>query len=244
MNMEDVDCAGSSLSQNHNSATSQSLSLYHGRPRSSQSRHHRGQNILYASVQFAVLKPVRNVTYLLKYFFLHSSPGVSQSLSATSGPAAPRHQSIGSHPGQPARLGLWRPWASAAPFQQPAVLQHLLHCLRLFPGASFVHNRASGFSHRSASLQPGVFLQLHTEPAVWQEELLQRLGHLGPLCSWRGKHQRYAVLKLRQHRPGPVLSLESGNAGEMMSLRCFYNDIQNILSLNHFQQKLARMDPY
>ncbi|KAI2657786.1 Pecanex-like protein 2 [Labeo rohita] len=40
MNMEDVDCAGSSLSQNHNSATSQSLSLYHGRPRSSQSRHH------------------------------------------------------------------------------------------------------------------------------------------------------------------------------------------------------------
>uniref|UniRef100_A0A673FST8 Pecanex-like protein n=1 Tax=Sinocyclocheilus rhinocerous TaxID=307959 RepID=A0A673FST8_9TELE len=29
MNMEDVDCAGSSLSQNHNSATSQSLSLYH-----------------------------------------------------------------------------------------------------------------------------------------------------------------------------------------------------------------------
>ncbi|KAF4105743.1 hypothetical protein G5714_013405 [Onychostoma macrolepis] len=42
MNMEDVDCAGSSLSQNHNSATSQSLSLYHGRPRSSQSRHHGG----------------------------------------------------------------------------------------------------------------------------------------------------------------------------------------------------------
>ncbi|KAK7140149.1 hypothetical protein R3I94_012681 [Phoxinus phoxinus] len=40
MNMEDVDCAGSSLSQNHNSATSQSLSLYHGRPRSSQSRNH------------------------------------------------------------------------------------------------------------------------------------------------------------------------------------------------------------
>ncbi|KTF94458.1 hypothetical protein cypCar_00038909 [Cyprinus carpio] len=40
MNMEDVDCTGSSLSQNHNSATSQSLSLYHGRPRSSQSRHH------------------------------------------------------------------------------------------------------------------------------------------------------------------------------------------------------------
>uniref|UniRef100_A0A671LA64 Pecanex-like protein n=1 Tax=Sinocyclocheilus anshuiensis TaxID=1608454 RepID=A0A671LA64_9TELE len=29
MNMEDVDCAGSSLSQNHNSTTSQSLSLYH-----------------------------------------------------------------------------------------------------------------------------------------------------------------------------------------------------------------------
>lgn len=44
MNMEDVDCAGSSLSQNHNSATSQSLSLYHGRPRSSQSRNHGGQN--------------------------------------------------------------------------------------------------------------------------------------------------------------------------------------------------------
>ncbi|KAG1927150.1 pecanex-like protein [Pimephales promelas] len=40
MNMEDVDCAGSSLSQNHNSATSQSLSLYHGRPRSSHSRNH------------------------------------------------------------------------------------------------------------------------------------------------------------------------------------------------------------
>uniref|UniRef100_A0A9J8DGJ1 Pecanex-like protein n=1 Tax=Cyprinus carpio carpio TaxID=630221 RepID=A0A9J8DGJ1_CYPCA len=69
MNMEDVDCTGSSLSQNHNSATSQSLSLYHGRPRSSQSRHHGGQNTLHASVQFVVLKPVRKVTYLLKYFF-------------------------------------------------------------------------------------------------------------------------------------------------------------------------------
>uniref|UniRef100_A0A672MYY8 Pecanex-like protein n=1 Tax=Sinocyclocheilus grahami TaxID=75366 RepID=A0A672MYY8_SINGR len=63
MNMEDVDCAGSSLNQNHNSTTSQSLSLYHGRPRSSQSRHHRGQNILYESVQFVVLKPVRKLTY-------------------------------------------------------------------------------------------------------------------------------------------------------------------------------------
>ncbi|XP_056617505.1 pecanex-like protein 2 isoform X1 [Triplophysa dalaica] len=39
-NMEDVDCAGSSFSQNQNSATSQSLSQHHGRPRSSQSRHH------------------------------------------------------------------------------------------------------------------------------------------------------------------------------------------------------------
>lgn len=67
--MEDVDCAGSSLSQNHNSATSQSLSLYHGRPRSYQSRHHRGQNLLYASVQFAVLKPVRNGNIFVKVFF-------------------------------------------------------------------------------------------------------------------------------------------------------------------------------
>nr|XP_055026955.1 pecanex-like protein 2 isoform X1 [Misgurnus anguillicaudatus] len=40
MNMEDVDCAGSSYSQTHNSATSQSLSMHHGRPRSSHSRHH------------------------------------------------------------------------------------------------------------------------------------------------------------------------------------------------------------
>uniref|UniRef100_A0A672SQ43 Pecanex-like protein n=1 Tax=Sinocyclocheilus grahami TaxID=75366 RepID=A0A672SQ43_SINGR len=52
MNMEDVDCAGSSLSQNHNSATSQSLSLYHGRPRSSQSRHHGGQNASYYMHQY------------------------------------------------------------------------------------------------------------------------------------------------------------------------------------------------
>ncbi|XP_063047349.1 pecanex-like protein 2 [Engraulis encrasicolus] len=36
VNMEDVDCAGSSLSQNHNSITSQSLSAYQSRPRSSQ----------------------------------------------------------------------------------------------------------------------------------------------------------------------------------------------------------------
>ncbi|XP_051503536.1 pecanex-like protein 2 isoform X4 [Myxocyprinus asiaticus] len=49
MNMEDVDCAGTSLSQNHNSATSQSLSLYHGRPRSSQSRHHRAAHREYRS---------------------------------------------------------------------------------------------------------------------------------------------------------------------------------------------------
>uniref|UniRef100_A0A672SR85 Pecanex-like protein n=1 Tax=Sinocyclocheilus grahami TaxID=75366 RepID=A0A672SR85_SINGR len=54
MNMEDVDCAGSSLSQNHNSATSQSLSLYHGRPRSSQSRHHGGQNASYYMHQYSL----------------------------------------------------------------------------------------------------------------------------------------------------------------------------------------------
>uniref|UniRef100_A0A8C2L4V0 Pecanex-like protein n=1 Tax=Cyprinus carpio TaxID=7962 RepID=A0A8C2L4V0_CYPCA len=57
MNMEDVDCTGSSLSQNHNSATSQSLSLYHGRPRSSQSRHHGGQNTLHASYRSRSVQP-------------------------------------------------------------------------------------------------------------------------------------------------------------------------------------------
>lgn len=158
---------------------------------------------------------------MLTFSFPCSSPGVSQSLSATSGPAAPRHQPIGPHPGQPARLSLWRPWASAAPVQQPAVLQHFLHCLRLFPGASFVHNRASGFCRRSPSLQPGVFLQLHAEPALWQTQLLQRFGHLGPLCSWGGKHQRYAVLKLCQHRPGPILSLQSCNTGQMTFLQWY-----------------------
>ncbi|XP_062376354.1 pecanex-like protein 1 [Sardina pilchardus] len=41
VNMDDVDCAGSSLSQNHNSITSQSLSTYQARPRASQGvRHH------------------------------------------------------------------------------------------------------------------------------------------------------------------------------------------------------------
>ncbi|XP_066534580.1 pecanex-like protein 2 isoform X2 [Hoplias malabaricus] len=40
VNMEDVDCAGSSVSQNNNSITSQSASLHQSRPRSSQSRHH------------------------------------------------------------------------------------------------------------------------------------------------------------------------------------------------------------
>lgn len=41
VNMDDVDCAGSSLSQNHNSITSQSLSTYQARPRTSQAaRHH------------------------------------------------------------------------------------------------------------------------------------------------------------------------------------------------------------
>ncbi|KAI4896592.1 hypothetical protein NFI96_018219 [Prochilodus magdalenae] len=40
VNMEDVDCAGSSISQNHNSTTSQSVSMHQGRPRSSQTRHH------------------------------------------------------------------------------------------------------------------------------------------------------------------------------------------------------------
>ncbi|KAL7878068.1 hypothetical protein SRHO_G00047110 [Serrasalmus rhombeus] len=40
VNMEDVDCAGSSVSQNHNSITSQSVSMHQGRPRSSQTRHH------------------------------------------------------------------------------------------------------------------------------------------------------------------------------------------------------------
>ncbi|XP_076831764.1 pecanex-like protein 2 isoform X2 [Brachyhypopomus gauderio] len=40
VNMEDVDCAGSSMSQTHNSMTSQSLSLPPTRPRSSHSRHH------------------------------------------------------------------------------------------------------------------------------------------------------------------------------------------------------------
>lgn len=158
---------------------------------------------------------------VLTVSFPCSSPGVSQSLSATSWPAAPRHQPIGPHPRQPARLGLWRPRTGAAPVQQPAVLQHFLHCLRLFPGASFVHNRASGFSYGSPSLQSGVFLQLHAEPAVWQAQLLQRLGHLRPLCGWGGKHQRYAVLKLRQHRPGTVLSLQSRNTGERTSFQMF-----------------------
>uniref|UniRef100_A0AAR2M5P3 Pecanex-like protein n=1 Tax=Pygocentrus nattereri TaxID=42514 RepID=A0AAR2M5P3_PYGNA len=40
VNMEDVDCAVSSVSQNHNSITSQSVSMHLGRPRSSQTRHH------------------------------------------------------------------------------------------------------------------------------------------------------------------------------------------------------------
>uniref|UniRef100_A0A8B9LQF9 Pecanex-like protein n=1 Tax=Astyanax mexicanus TaxID=7994 RepID=A0A8B9LQF9_ASTMX len=40
VNMEDVDCGGSSVSQNHNSITSQSASVHQGRPRSSHGRHH------------------------------------------------------------------------------------------------------------------------------------------------------------------------------------------------------------
>ncbi|XP_048125769.1 pecanex-like protein 1 [Alosa alosa] len=42
VNMDDVDCAGSSLSQNHNSITSQSLSTYQARPRASQAVRHHG----------------------------------------------------------------------------------------------------------------------------------------------------------------------------------------------------------
>ncbi|XP_028843982.1 pecanex-like protein 2 isoform X2 [Denticeps clupeoides] len=40
VNMEDVDCAGSFLSQNHNSITSQSLSMYQAQPRTSQASRH------------------------------------------------------------------------------------------------------------------------------------------------------------------------------------------------------------
>uniref|UniRef100_A0AAY4CNS7 Pecanex-like protein n=1 Tax=Denticeps clupeoides TaxID=299321 RepID=A0AAY4CNS7_9TELE len=50
VNMEDVDCAGSFLSQNHNSITSQSLSMYQAQPRTSQaSRHQYSSNLHHIS---------------------------------------------------------------------------------------------------------------------------------------------------------------------------------------------------
>lgn len=61
------------------------------------------------------------------------TPWVPQWLCAASVSASPSHQSLGANPGSPAGLGLQR--RRAAPLQQSAVLQHLLHRLCLLPGA-------------------------------------------------------------------------------------------------------------
>uniref|UniRef100_A0AAY4CQE5 Pecanex-like protein n=1 Tax=Denticeps clupeoides TaxID=299321 RepID=A0AAY4CQE5_9TELE len=73
VNMEDVDCAGSFLSQNHNSITSQSLSMYQAQPRTSQaSRHQYSSNLHHISNCFDCSNEVFAAEKIL--FDIHPNP--------------------------------------------------------------------------------------------------------------------------------------------------------------------------
>uniref|UniRef100_A0A8B9LR09 Pecanex-like protein n=1 Tax=Astyanax mexicanus TaxID=7994 RepID=A0A8B9LR09_ASTMX len=63
VNMEDVDCGGSSVSQNHNSITSQSASVHQGRPRSSHGRHHSSGKTAHCSCLSLALKTRRTLRF-------------------------------------------------------------------------------------------------------------------------------------------------------------------------------------
>ncbi|XP_026134843.1 pecanex-like protein 2 isoform X2 [Carassius auratus] len=138
MNMEDVDCAGSSLSQNHNSATSQSRSLFHGRQSSSQSRHHG----------------------------LTGSIAVAQCNLRANGPLSPADR-------VPSWTASTAPTASC-PSTPPPLPPSFPRCL-VYPQQGLW-----------LWLQPGVFLQLHTEPAVGKRSCSSGLVISGLSAAERG----------------------------------------------------------
>lgn len=91
---------------------------------------------------------------------------------------------------------------SCIPHIRPA-LQLKLIMIMMTVGAACVCGGRRALS--SATLQSGLLLQLHSQPAVREAQLLQWSGHVGSLRCWGRKQQWHTVIQLSQyHHPGTI----------------------------------------
>lgn len=54
----------------------------------------------------------------------------------------------------------------------------------------------------------GFFIFFHSQPPVWETQLLKRPGHFGTVRRWRRKHHRHSVVVQCQHRHGAVTQVQ------------------------------------
>lgn len=107
-----------------------------------------------------------------------------------------------------------------------AALQLKLIMMMMIVGSACVCGGSRALS--SATLQSGLLLQLHSQPAVREAQLLQRSGHVGSLRCWGRKQQWHTVIQFSQYHHPRTISTPHTHTGTAS-----YTRMRNVMVTYH-----------